>query len=286
MRFCDKLLLLRRRQGYSQEQLADLLGISRQSVSKWESGQAMPELVKIIQISNLFSVSVDDLVRDETELELETASGTNSRDNAVLENTHTIASEATDKVSDEELLKNLEEMKDSLHQISKTVNTPAGFEYKSSLTVCGIPLVHIHFSKIFRAGVFHSNRACVAKGIFAAGDIAFGVVSFGAFSIGVIPIGALSFGLFSIGAVAVGVVALGVSAIGIYSVGAAALGLRAAAGISASARTAIGTSEAKGLYEMVAGPAHRERSAIVAFLLSHTPEMPGWLAHFMSWFVW
>ena len=68
MRFCDKLLSLRKMKRYSQEQLADLLGISRQSVSKWESGQAMPELGKIIQISNLFSVPVDDLVRDEREL--------------------------------------------------------------------------------------------------------------------------------------------------------------------------------------------------------------------------
>ena len=73
MKFCDKLLLLRKRHGYSQEQLADLLGISRQSVSKWESGQAMPELIKMIQISDLFSVPIDDLVRDERELSQKTA---------------------------------------------------------------------------------------------------------------------------------------------------------------------------------------------------------------------
>ena len=48
MRFSEKLMELRRREGISQEQLADRLGVTRQSVSKWESGAAMPELAKII----------------------------------------------------------------------------------------------------------------------------------------------------------------------------------------------------------------------------------------------
>ncbi|MUU12757.1 MAG: XRE family transcriptional regulator [Oscillibacter sp.] len=50
--------------GMSQEQLADRLGVTRQSVSKWEGGTAMPELVKLISLSELFGVSVDYLVKD------------------------------------------------------------------------------------------------------------------------------------------------------------------------------------------------------------------------------
>ena len=65
--FSEKLLELRRREGLSQEQLADRLGVTRQSVSKWESGAAAPELTKLVALSELFSVSVDYLVKDRLE---------------------------------------------------------------------------------------------------------------------------------------------------------------------------------------------------------------------------
>lgn len=64
MTFSEKLTDLRRKSGMSQEQLADRLGVTRQSVSKWESGTAMPELVKLISLSELFGVTVDYLVKD------------------------------------------------------------------------------------------------------------------------------------------------------------------------------------------------------------------------------
>ena len=64
MTFSEKLMDLRRKAGLSQEQLADRLGVTRQSVSKWESGTAMPELVKLISLSDIFGVSVDYLVKD------------------------------------------------------------------------------------------------------------------------------------------------------------------------------------------------------------------------------
>lgn len=50
MQFSEKLMRLRRKAGLSQEQLADQLGVTRQSVSKWESGAAMPELGKLIAL--------------------------------------------------------------------------------------------------------------------------------------------------------------------------------------------------------------------------------------------
>lgn len=57
MRFDEKLTILRKQQGMSQEQLADRLGVTRQSVSKWESGLALPELMKIITLSEIFDVN-------------------------------------------------------------------------------------------------------------------------------------------------------------------------------------------------------------------------------------
>ncbi len=61
----EKIIQLRKERGWSQEQLAEQLGISRQSVSKWESDMAVPDLDRIIKMSDLFGVSVDYLVKDE-----------------------------------------------------------------------------------------------------------------------------------------------------------------------------------------------------------------------------
>lgn len=68
MILADKIILLRKKCGWSQEQLAEQLGISRQSVSKWESGMSIPDLDKIIKLSNLFEISTDYLLKDEMEV--------------------------------------------------------------------------------------------------------------------------------------------------------------------------------------------------------------------------
>ena len=64
MKFGDKLIELRKKNGLSQEELAEKLGVSRQSVSKWESNNTYPETDKIVQIANLFDCSMDDLIND------------------------------------------------------------------------------------------------------------------------------------------------------------------------------------------------------------------------------
>lgn len=67
MILADKIIALRKRCGWSQEELAGQLGISRQSVSKWESGTSIPDLDKIIKMSDIFQVSTDYLLKDEME---------------------------------------------------------------------------------------------------------------------------------------------------------------------------------------------------------------------------
>lgn len=64
MIFSEKLQILRKNKGYTQESLADLLGVSRQAVAKWEAGQVYPDISNLIQISDLMNVSVDYLVKD------------------------------------------------------------------------------------------------------------------------------------------------------------------------------------------------------------------------------
>ena len=67
MKFCDRLQKVRRENNVTQEQLADKLNVSRQAVSKWESGVAYPDTEKMIQISKLFNVSLDELINDSSD---------------------------------------------------------------------------------------------------------------------------------------------------------------------------------------------------------------------------
>ena len=68
MKIGEKIANLRMTAGKSQEQLAEMLGVSRQSVSKWEMDQALPQVDKVLQLCDLFGVSTDQLLRDKIEL--------------------------------------------------------------------------------------------------------------------------------------------------------------------------------------------------------------------------
>ena len=71
MIFADKLIDLRKKNGWSQEELAEKLNVSRQAVSKWEGAQSVPDMSRIIQLSELFGVSTDYLLKDELEQTVE-----------------------------------------------------------------------------------------------------------------------------------------------------------------------------------------------------------------------
>ena len=65
MKLAEKLFELRKEKGWSQEKLAEQINVSRQSISKWESGQVLPEIEKIIELSKIFQVTTDYLLLDE-----------------------------------------------------------------------------------------------------------------------------------------------------------------------------------------------------------------------------
>lgn len=67
MILADKIVLQRKKNGWSQEELSEKLGVTRQSVSKWEGAQAVPDLQRILQMSQIFGVSTDYLLKDELE---------------------------------------------------------------------------------------------------------------------------------------------------------------------------------------------------------------------------
>lgn len=64
MTLADKIIKLRKQHGWSQEELADKMDVSRQAVSKWECAQTIPDIEKVLQLSQLFNVSTDYLLKD------------------------------------------------------------------------------------------------------------------------------------------------------------------------------------------------------------------------------
>ena len=151
MTFSEKLMDLRRKSGLSQEQLADRLGVTRQSVSKWESGTAMPELVKLISLSDIFGVSVDYLVKDYLE-EPESAGG-------------------GDDLSAQQAVR-LEKKVDELTNYVKG----RVYRFDSKTRIFGLPLVSIRFGFVRNGKLSMDN---VARGIIAIGNAAIGVVAIG-----------------------------------------------------------------------------------------------------------
>ena len=68
MSFHSKMIKLRKHKGFTQETFAQEIGVSRQSVYKWESGQSYPEVEKLLKVARTFGVTVDDMLNDEMEV--------------------------------------------------------------------------------------------------------------------------------------------------------------------------------------------------------------------------
>jgi transcriptional regulator with XRE-family HTH domain len=70
MTFGEKLIRLRKIKSITQDELAAIIGVSRQAVYKWESGKSYPEVTKLLEIKNVFNISIDDLLDENFEIEL------------------------------------------------------------------------------------------------------------------------------------------------------------------------------------------------------------------------
>lgn len=248
MEFSEKLIRLRRRAGLSQEQLADRLGVTRQSVSKWESGAAMPELTKLIALSDQFQVSVDDLVREER---------------TALEEPHGPSPETV----------RLEEKLDRLTEEYQRSWGPY-FAYTSRAKIGRLPLVSVRLGRDR-----HPSRHTLAVGVLAVGNFSVGLVSVGLISLGGLSLGLVSFGLLALGLAAMGYVAAGLSVLGVYGFGVAVRASRLAVGVAASAGHAAVGVDASAAHTLLVGDG---REAVEAFLVQHAPELPAWLLHLLG----
>ena len=298
-KFCDKLIVLRREKGLSQEQLAEYLEVSRQSVSKWEADKTMPEISKLIAISELFQVSLDYLLIDDCENrngrfpgmedvpDYGAGKGLGGSD---IKRQQDSGQWEMDAGWPETSTRETEEMKKSLNEIKEFIGCREGFEYKSKASVFGLPLVHVKFG----GGNGKVRLRDAAWGIIAVGNLALGVVSVGIFSAGVLSFGVLSLGLLfslgviSLGAMAVGVVAMGIvtggiSSVGIYATGVAAAGKEVATGVSVSGKTAAGMQGARiSGWNMTVTDSLTSKEAMKDFILTYNPGLPGWLVNFLT----
>lgn len=203
MQFYEKLTELRRKAGLSQEQLADRLGVTRQSVSKWESGAAMPELGKLIALSELFGVSIDYLVKE---------------------------SQTSDPLSAGEEDSSSARVEKKLDLLARDYRRSFGPVYQCRRTLLGLPLVSIRFGHDR-----HPTRYNTAVGVVAIGNFSVGIFSVGLISAGVVSVGMIALGLAAAGMVSIGGAAVGLSAMGIWSFGVSALGWKSAVGAAAIA---------------------------------------------------
>lgn len=197
----EKLAKLRREHHYTQEQLAHLLGVSRKSVSKWESNLAYPETEKLLKLGALYQCSMDYLLKDEAAGEGAGAPGA-EQDPA--------EGEAPPECYTEFTVRTV--------RMGRFV-----YERKSRREMFGLPLWHINLGPGRKAkGIIAIGQ--VAKGGVAIGLCSLGVVSVGLCSVGVVALGALAVALLSLGSLAVGVVAVGAGSVGVLSIGALAVG--------------------------------------------------------------
>lgn len=259
MSLSEKLQLLRKKNGFSQEELADKLGISRQAISKWESGQSIPDLNKLIILAELYNVTMDNLVKDSDEY-------------GILQNSlNTNGNEIKEKNKNTQIVINLNK-------------SSVEYEYKSKKTLFRLPLVHINLGRGIRKAKGIIAVGNMAYGIVSVGFLSFGILSFGILSIGLLSfavfsiglllaVGSISIGIFSIGAISIGIFSCGALAIGKYAVGASAIASDIAKGDYAQANIAIG-NKVEGLKSL---PLNSNKEEIERAIRSEYPNIKDWI---------
>lgn len=201
MEFNEKLRKLRKEKGLSQEELADIIGVSRQALSKWESGSSYPEMEKLIALSGLFGVTIDSLVKD------------------------------SDLKKDEE----------NEASPPYWTYRGLYYEYKSKRTLFGLPLVHVNIGRGLKRAKGIIAVGNIATGVVSVGMFSRGFLSFGVLSLGLLSLGAFSAGLLlAVGAIALGVVSFGAVALGVFTCGALSIGMFSFGACSIASHIAVG----------------------------------------------
>lgn len=206
MTFNEQLMYLRKQNGLSQEQLGEKIGVSRQTISKWELGDTTPEMEKLIQLSDFFNIPIDKLVGRVSNVNTPSKLSTNSPYHYEYKSKRTFFGIPL------------------VH-----INIGRGI-YKAK----GVIAIGTIARGLISLGV-------ISLGMLSFGALSIGLLSFCAATLGILlSIGSISIGTISIGGFALGIFAVGGCSIGIYSIGGCAIASKIAAGGYANAPIAIG----------------------------------------------
>lgn len=207
MKFSDQLYELRKKAGYSQEELAVKCDVSRQSVSKWENGSAYPEVDKLVVLAGIFDVSVDFLLgRSEQEKKVITIEVPSQREYEYKSKWHILG----------------------VPLIHVHFYAQLGWRFG----------VREKRKRCVAKGVIAIGNSAV--GAIAIGFFSVGFLSIGLLSLGVFVLGMIGAGFISVGLIALAYVSFGIISIGVYAMGVLSIGAKVACGVVAVAPTAIG----------------------------------------------
>lgn len=219
MELSEKIQMLRKKEGLSQEAFAEKMGVSRQAVSKWELGVAKPDVDKIVMMSGLFQVSTDYLLKDKEEGQ-------------------------TEKVVYYREVRPWQFEKKSrrtlfglplYHICFQGMREDSG-RFRMKMTPArGILAIGVRATGVVSVGVF-------ARGLVAVGAAAMGLISIGAVSLGILALGAIATGIIAGGNISVGIIAFGNLAVGMYTIGNCAIANKIALGNYASGHIAMGNT--------------------------------------------
>jgi transcriptional regulator with XRE-family HTH domain len=212
MKIGEKLQKLRKAKGLTQEDLADYLAVSRQSVSKWELDLAYPETEKLIKLSQLYEVTIDSLINPQKEMNYQTK---------------------------------------RYHYEYKSKRTLFGLPLvhinigKGKYISKGILSIGNIATGFLSLGFF-------SFGFFSFGLLGIGLFSLAVLSIALLlAVGSIAIGIIAVGAIALGLFTIGAISIGYFSVGALSIGKYIAFGDYANGLIAIGKTKAEGTYHFL-----------------------------------
>lgn len=205
--FSEKLMELRKQKGWSQEALGEAVGVSRQTVSKWELSETTPEMEKLIEISRLFDISIDELVGNESRQISEP--------------------EEKDDFPRKKSFGFEYKSKKTLGRLPLVhINLKGRARGVFAVGQTAVGLVSLGFASL---------------GLFSAGLASLGLISVGLAALGLVAVGLTSVGVLAVGGAAVGFFAIGGVAVGAFSIGGLAVaGEIAMGGYAKSANIAIG----------------------------------------------
>ncbi len=241
MNFNKTLQQLRKARGLSQEELGEQLGVSRQTISKWEGASAYPDMLNLVTISRFFGISVDKLISGET-----------AEKEAESPKSPSFHCEYESRI--------------------KIRNMP--------LVHINYGLGNYHAKGIIAIGNSSTGVLAIgliAKGLLSIGVLSVGLLALGVFSLGLLAVGCIAAGIIAVAGIALGVMTLAGVGFGVVSIGGCAFATHVSVGGVAYAPVAIGFI-VKGETVMVLndmGTISKTASeSVIALINSRFPDLP------------